>query len=70
MKEKNDFTFQFKRKRRFRQRVAYSISSQHEKKKNIEQIAEINRNFLKNKNIILIINNYTLKKRTTHVNIS
>ena len=25
---------------------------------------------MKNKSIILIINNYTLKKRTTHVNIS
>ena len=42
-KEKNDFIFQFKRKRRLRQRVAHLTFLQHEKKKNIEQTIQMNR---------------------------
>ena len=42
-KEKNNFIFQFKHKRRFRQRVIHLTFSQHKEKKNIKQIAKINR---------------------------
>ena len=68
-KEKNNFIFQFKCKQRFRQRVAYSTSLQYEKKMSSRLLKQIE-NFLKNRNITLIINNYTLKIRTTHISIS
>ena len=42
-KEKNDFIFEFKRKQRFRQRIAHSTSSQYKERKNVEQIVKISR---------------------------
>ena len=69
-KEKNDIIFQFKRKWRFRQRVAFSSSSQHKKKKISDKLLKWVKNFLKNKSTTLIIKDYTMTKRKIKINIS